>query len=103
MYRVTMNELKAILKVSAQAGKSGVVNKTSVESTAQDDDFGEVKRCKRHISNNTLQTAKKSTTPVPMSTVVKLPPKSVLTCNFFTPLNTNMDTETTAAENTLPE
>jgi hypothetical protein len=31
MYTVTLNELKAILKVSAQAGKSGTVNKTSVE------------------------------------------------------------------------
>jgi hypothetical protein len=31
---VTMNELKATLKVSAQAGQSGAVNKTSVESMA---------------------------------------------------------------------
>jgi hypothetical protein len=36
-----------------------------VESTAQDDDFQEVKRRKKHISNNTSQTAKKSTKPVP--------------------------------------
>jgi hypothetical protein len=36
MYAVTLNELKAIpnvLKVSAQAGQGGAVNKTSVEST----------------------------------------------------------------------
>jgi 2-polyprenyl-6-methoxyphenol hydroxylase-like FAD-dependent oxidoreductase len=39
MYMVTLNELKAILKVSAQAEQNGVVNKTSVESLAQDDDF----------------------------------------------------------------
>jgi hypothetical protein len=44
--------------VNAQAGQSGAVNKTSLESMAQDDDFQEVKRCKRHISNNTSQTAK---------------------------------------------
>jgi hypothetical protein len=43
MYAVTLNELKAILKVSAQAGQSGEVSKTSVESLAQDDDFQEVK------------------------------------------------------------
>jgi hypothetical protein len=47
---VTLNELNAILKVSAQAGQSGAVNKYSVESTVQDDDFWEVKRRKRHIS-----------------------------------------------------
>jgi hypothetical protein len=51
MYVVTLNELKAILKVSAQAEKSGAVNKTSVESMTQDD-FQEVKRRKRHMSND---------------------------------------------------
>jgi hypothetical protein len=30
MYTVTLYELKAIMKVSVEAGKSGVVNKTSV-------------------------------------------------------------------------
>jgi hypothetical protein len=34
MYTVTLNELKAVLKVNAQAGQSCAVNKTSVESTA---------------------------------------------------------------------
>jgi hypothetical protein len=58
MYTV-LNELKAILKVSAQAGQSVTVNKTSVESTAEYDDFREVKRRKRHIFNNTSQAAKK--------------------------------------------
>jgi hypothetical protein len=42
IYCMCMNELK----MSAQTGKSGVVNKTSVEPTAQDD-FHEVKRRKR--------------------------------------------------------
>jgi hypothetical protein len=37
MNTVTLNELKAALKVSAQEGHSGGVNKTSVESTAQND------------------------------------------------------------------
>jgi hypothetical protein len=53
MCTVTLNEFKAILKVSAQAGQTGVVNRTSVESTAKDGDFLEVNRCKRHISNDT--------------------------------------------------
>jgi hypothetical protein len=48
MYAITLNEMKAVLKVSAQAGQSGAVNKTSVESMAQDD-FQKVKRHKTHL------------------------------------------------------
>jgi hypothetical protein len=104
MYAVTLNELKGVLKMSVQEGQSGTVNKTSVESTAQDDDFQDVKRRIRHISNNASQTAKKSTKPVPTSAVVKLPPKAVLTRNFFALLRTtDKDKETTGAENTVPE
>jgi hypothetical protein len=103
MYAVTLNEPKTVLKVSVQKGQSGAVDKTSVESMAQDDDFQEVKRHKRHISNNTSHAAKKSTKTVPKSTVVKLPPKAVLTHNFFAPLSTDMDMETTGAENIIPE
>jgi hypothetical protein len=73
-----------------------------VESTAQDD-FQEVKRRKRRIFNDSSQTAQKSTKPVQTSAAVKMPPKAVLTRNFFAPLRTtDMDTETTEAENTLP-
>jgi hypothetical protein len=80
------------------------VNKTSVKSTAQDDDFQEVKSRKMYVSNDTSQSAKKSTKPVPTSEVVKLPPKAVSTRNFFAPLRTtDMDTETTGAKNALPE
>jgi hypothetical protein len=104
MYTVTMNELKAVMKVNAQAVQSGAVNKTSVESMAQDDNFQKAKRRKRHISNNTSQTAKKSTKVVPTSAVIKLPPKAVLTHNFVVPLRTtDMDTGTTGIENTLLE
>jgi hypothetical protein len=101
-YTVTLNELKAVFKVSEQARQRGAVNITTVESMAEDDDFWEAKGCKWHISNNTSQTAKKSTKPVPTSAPVKLPPKSVLICNFFTPLRTtDMVTETTGADNLL--
>jgi hypothetical protein len=51
MYAVTLKELKAILNLSAQAGKSGAVKILS-GITAQDN-FQEENRCKRHISNNT--------------------------------------------------
>jgi hypothetical protein len=97
-------KLKAVLKMSAQAGQSGSVNKTSVDTTVQDDDIREVKRRKRHIYNDISQTAKESIKPVPTSAAVKLPPRAVLIRNFFAPLRTtDMDTETTGAENSLPE
>jgi hypothetical protein len=96
MYTVTPNELKAVLKVSAQERQSGAVNKTTLESVAQDDDLHEMKRHMRRIPNNTSQTAKKSTKPVPASTAVRLPPKVVLTHNLFVLLRTTaMDVETT--------
>jgi hypothetical protein len=50
MYKVTLTELKAM---SAQATHSGSVNKTSSESKVQDDDFHEVKKHKRHNSDDT--------------------------------------------------
>jgi hypothetical protein len=49
IYTLQLNELKAVLKVNAQAGQCGAVTKTSFESAAHDDDFQEVKRRKRHI------------------------------------------------------
>jgi hypothetical protein len=71
---------------------------------AQDDDFQEVKRRKRHISEGISETAKKSNKSVPTSETDKLSPKAVLTHNFFAPLRaTDTDMETTAAENALPE
>jgi hypothetical protein len=75
-----------------------------LESAAHDDDFQELERRKRHLSNVTSQTAKKPTISAPKSAAGKLPTKAVITRNFFAPLRTNdMDTETTAAENTLPD
>jgi hypothetical protein len=70
---------------------------------AQDDDIQQVKRPKKHICNNTSQTAEKLTKPVPISTAVKLPPKAVLT-QFFAPLRTTyMYMETIGAVNALSE
>jgi hypothetical protein len=104
MYMVALKELKATLKVNAQAGQSGAVTTTSVNSTAQDDNFQEVKRCKRHISHDISETAKKLTKSVPISTAIKQTPKAVPPRNFFAPLRTNdMDMETIGEQNTLPE
>jgi hypothetical protein len=76
MYIITLNELKAVLRVIAHAGQSGV-NKTSVESMAEDN-FREVKSRKRCSSDITSETAKKSTILVPKSTAVQLPTKAII-------------------------
>jgi hypothetical protein len=75
-----------------------------LESAVHDDDFQGVKRHKRHISNDTSQTAKKSKISAPKSAAGKLPTKTMISRNFFAHRRTNdMDTETTGTENTLPE
>jgi hypothetical protein len=103
MYTETLNDLKAVFKVGAQAGQSDTVYKTSVESSAQDEDFQKVKRRKRHKFNDTSQIAKKSTKPVPTSTAVKLLTNAVLSPIFFALLrSTESGTETTGADNALP-
>jgi hypothetical protein len=81
--------------MSAQEGQSDVVKRTSVESTAQDDDFQEVKRLKRHISNNTWQTAK--------SRLNQSQDASKSKHCFGSVKVTDMDTETTEVDNKLPE
>jgi hypothetical protein len=53
IYILTLHELTAVLKVNAQARQSGAVTETSLESTAHDDKFQEVKRHKKHISIDT--------------------------------------------------
>jgi hypothetical protein len=104
MYMVTLKELQVVLKVNTQTGQSGAVNKTSLESMAQDDDFQEVKTRKRRTSNDASEMTMKPTKSVPISPTLKQTPKAVPTRNFFTPLRTNdMDMETTGTENTLPE
>jgi hypothetical protein len=78
MCTATQNELKAVMKVSAETGQNFTLKKTSLESTTQDD-FQEIKRPKRLISNSTSQAAKQSTKRVPTSAAVSLPTKAVLT------------------------
>jgi hypothetical protein len=44
MYALKLNEMKTVIKLPAQEGKSGAVNKTAVESLVQTGDFQERKR-----------------------------------------------------------
>jgi hypothetical protein len=73
---------------------------------AQDDDFQEEKRFKKHNLNSTWQMAKESNKQAQTTTAVKLPPKAVLMCNLFSALRTTTElrtTDTTCTENTVPE
>jgi hypothetical protein len=96
-YTPTLNELKAIRKVNAQAGQSGAVTKTSLESMLHDDDFQEGRSLvipRRQPRSRLYQSTK--------SAASKLPTEAVISLNFFALLRTNaMDTEIAGAENTL--
>jgi hypothetical protein len=79
-YSVTITDFKSILKV----GKS---TEKSTEKTAQDEDFQEVRRCKRHNTTEAAPTSKKAV-PTGASAPVSRPPKEKTTRNFFAPLRT---------------
>jgi hypothetical protein len=89
MYTATLNELKAVQEASAQAGQSGAVNKISLESTAQDDDFREVKRRKR---KSLITPHRQPRNLLNQSPRLQLP-NPVLISNFFATFSSiDMDT-----------
>jgi hypothetical protein len=69
--RIYNEVYRIVVKVNTETGQSGAVNKTSLESTAQNDNFQQVKRRKRRISNDASETTMKSTKSVPILTTVK--------------------------------
>jgi hypothetical protein len=69
MYTVTLIELNA---VSAEGKHSDSLNKTLSESTAQDDDFREVKKRKKRNSDDISQSAENLTKTVAVSAAFKL-------------------------------
>jgi hypothetical protein len=56
-YTVTLGELKAVLTMSTAARQTKVPKSTGQQST-QEDGFKEVRRCKRHSTDETAQTLK---------------------------------------------
>jgi hypothetical protein len=61
---VTLIELKAVLKKTAQTRQSSLLNKPLVGSMAQNDDSQEIRKRKMHVSSNTSETDNKSVKPV---------------------------------------
>jgi hypothetical protein len=58
-YTVALHELKAVLKASTPAGQS----KTPKSAATQEDGFKEVRKPKRHSTNETAQLQRKQRVP----------------------------------------
>jgi hypothetical protein len=96
-YTVALKELKSLLKASNSAGGTN----TSTESVkpSQDDGFKEVRRRKRHNTNEVSPTSKKSAADATNNNK-----QEVATRNFFAPLRaTTMETDSSGAEATTVE
>jgi hypothetical protein len=96
-YTVALNDLKSLLKTSSSAGGTA----TGIESvkSTEEDGFKEVRRRKRHSTNEAAPTSKK-----PAAEAKSTPAKEVATRNFFAPLRaTTRDTDSSVTEATTPE
>jgi hypothetical protein len=94
MYTVALHDLKAVLKENTPAGQS----KTLKSTATQEDGFKEIRRCKRHSTNETVPTSKKAVSTA-VSATVDNPPKDATTQNFFTQLRAcDMDTDSANTE-----
>jgi hypothetical protein len=82
-----------MLKASNQAAPS-----EARKSSTQEDGFKEVRRRKRHSTNEDAPTSKKTVSVAEVTT-----PKEVATRNFFAFMKTSMETENTGAEAASPE
>jgi hypothetical protein len=94
-YTVALHELKAVLQASAPAGQS----KTPKSAATQEDGFKEVRRRKRHSTNESATTSKKAA-----CIAVDKPSKEVAARNFFASLRaSDMDTDSANTEATPGE
>jgi hypothetical protein len=98
-YTVTLQELKAELKANTLASQC----KTPKSAATQEDGFKEVRRQKRHSTDETAPTSKRAV-PTAASDAVHTPSKVVVTRNFFGPLRAStMNTNSSSAEDTPQE
>jgi hypothetical protein len=93
-YTIALHELKAVLKASTQASQS----KTPKSAATQNGGFKEVRRRKRHSTDETAPNSKRAV-PTAASDALHTPRKMVVPHNFFAPLRTvTMDTDSSSAE-----
>jgi hypothetical protein len=95
-YTVNLKELKSLLKASTTAGRT--TTSTETEKPTEGEAFKEVRRRKRHSTNEAAPTSKK-----PAAEAKSTPSKEVSTRNFFAPLRAKMDTDSSVTEATTPE
>jgi hypothetical protein len=94
-YTVTLQELKAVIKARTQTDQTNIP-KTTGQQKNKEDDFQEVRRRKRRATDETTGTSKKATVQTKTPTALNIPPKEVVTRNFFAPLKA-ADTDTDAS------
>jgi hypothetical protein len=83
-YTVILKELKAVIKARTLADQINVP-KTTGQQTKKEDDFQEVRRRKRRATHETTGTSKKATVQTKKSSALNMPPKEVVTRNFWPP------------------
>jgi hypothetical protein len=93
-YTVTLHDLKALLKASSPASQSV----TPKCAAPLEDGFKDVRRRKRHSSNEAAPTTTKA-----VSAAEVTPQNEVTTRKFFVPLRAPMDTDSAGAEATANE
>jgi hypothetical protein len=93
-YTVALKELKSLLKASNSAGGTDTTSESVKPS--QDDGFKEVRKRKRHSTNEAASTSKK-----PAAEANNTTKQEVATLNFFAPLwASTMETDSSGAEAT---
>jgi hypothetical protein len=98
LYTVVLQELKALLKTSNPADPTETPNPDPI----QEDGFTEVRRRKRHSTNEAAPKTEKAAAVVEAAAVAT--PQNVTTRNYFVPLRaTSMDTDFSGAEATTHE
>jgi hypothetical protein len=97
-YTVTLQELEAVIKARILADQINIP-KTTGQQTNKEDDFQEVRRRKRRATDETTGTSNKETVQTKMPAALNIPPKEVVTRNFFAPLKAaDMDTDASGTE-----
>jgi hypothetical protein len=97
-YTVTLDELKDLLKASTLADQTNSPKATG-QQTTQEDGFREVWRRKWRAPDKTDSTSKKVAVKNKTSPVLNIPPKEVITQNFFAPLRAvGMDTDSSGTK-----
>jgi hypothetical protein len=86
-YTVTLQELKAVLKVSTLAGQTNLP-KTTGQQTKQEDGFQEVRRRKRRATDETTVTLKKAAVHTKRHPKLHIPPPRTATLPVLRSLQT---------------